>query len=88
VLPPLLQGERLDYDGERLHADSTSRFGRAGGLGSDAPPLYVGTMFPISLRPPRPRVVASIPIAVCAAGEGDPQREPRVRTLGKRLTPR
>jgi F420-dependent oxidoreductase-like protein len=50
VLPRILQGERFVYDGERLHVDTTSRFGRAGGLGAEAPPVYVGTMFPISLR--------------------------------------
>jgi F420-dependent oxidoreductase-like protein len=116
VLPPLLRGERVDFDGERLHADSTSRFGRAGGIGSDAPPVYVGTMFPISLRiagrladgivtwlvgtrtladlaiptllgaaeeadRPRPRVVASIPIAVCATAEIGAHREAVDRQL-------
>jgi len=116
VLPGLLRGERLEYDGERLHVDSTSRFGRAGGLGSEAPPVYVGTMFPISLRitgqladglvtwlcgpqtftdvvlpnlhdaateagRDRPRVVASIPMALCAAADVDGQRDQVDRQL-------
>ena len=50
VLPRLLRGERFDSEGERLHVDTTSVFGRAGVVGAEAPPVYVGTMFPISLR--------------------------------------
>jgi alkanesulfonate monooxygenase SsuD/methylene tetrahydromethanopterin reductase-like flavin-dependent oxidoreductase (luciferase family) len=104
VLPDLLRGERLLYDGERIHVDSTKVFGRACVIGGDAPPVLIGTMFPISVRVagqladgtitwlvgprtldevvipticdaasdagrPRPKVVASIPIALCAGSD-------------------
>ncbi len=110
VLPRLLGGDRFDYVGERLRVDTTSPFGRAGGLGAEAPPVYVGTMFPLSLRiagqladgvvtwlvgprtltdlvaptlngaaaeagRARPRVVASIPVALCGASDVDEQRD-------------
>jgi F420-dependent oxidoreductase-like protein len=102
VLPRLLRGERFNYHGERLHVDTAGPFGRARVKGADAPPVYVGTMFPLSLRTAgefadgvvtwlvgpntlvseviptireaavkagrlQPRVVAGIPIAVCAS---------------------
>ena len=104
VLPRLLEGERFDYQGERVHVNTTSVFGRAGVVGAEAPPVYVGTMFPISLRAagefadgvitwlvgpttlaeeviprvretaasagrPQPRVVAGIPITMCAKAD-------------------
>ena len=108
VLPDLLRGERMLFDGERIHVDSTKVFGRACVLGAEVPPVLVGTMFPMSLRVagqladgtvtwlvgprtlddvvipticdaasdagrPRPKVVASIPIALCAAADVDRQ---------------
>lgn len=102
VLPRLLRGERFTHHGERLHVDTAGPFGRARVKGAEAPPVYVGTMFPLSLRVagefadgvvtwlvgpntligeviptiraaaaeagrPQPRVVAGIPLAVCAS---------------------
>jgi F420-dependent oxidoreductase-like protein len=50
VLGRLLGGERFEYHGQFLHIDTTTVFGPAGVSGADAPPVYVGTMFPLSLR--------------------------------------
>lgn len=50
VLPPLLRGERLSHHSELLHVDTTGTFGGAKVVGATAPPVYVGTMFPKSLR--------------------------------------
>jgi F420-dependent oxidoreductase-like protein len=49
VLPALLRSERIVHTGERLHVDTTGAFGRAGVPQAEAPPVYVGTMFPRSL---------------------------------------
>ncbi|MCK9877081.1 TIGR03564 family F420-dependent LLM class oxidoreductase [Frankia sp. Ag45/Mut15] len=110
VLPPLLRGERLTHTGELIRVDTTGQFGRANVVGADAPPVYVGTMFPLSLKVagqladgvitwlvgpntladeviplvrtaaaeagrPRPRVVAGIPMAVCASGDAERHAE-------------
>jgi len=117
VLPRLLEGERFDYQGDRVHVDTTSVFGRAGVVGAEAPPVYVGTMFPISLRAageladgvitwlvgpttlaeeviprlrdaaaaagrPQPRVVAGIPITMCAKAD----TEEHVELVNSRLS--
>lgn len=49
VLPRLLRSERFRHDGPRLTVDTTTAFGRAHVPGASAPPVYVGTMFPMSL---------------------------------------
>ncbi|MCM3882547.1 TIGR03564 family F420-dependent LLM class oxidoreductase [Frankia sp. R82] len=119
VLPRLLRGERFAHAGELLRVDTTGVFGRAHVAGADAPPVYVGTMFPLSLKVagqladgvitwlvgpntlvdevipiartaaaevgrPRPRIVAGIPMAVCAAADVE-QHTARVNTFLRRF---
>ncbi|CAO5253554.1 MULTISPECIES: TIGR03564 family F420-dependent LLM class oxidoreductase [unclassified Frankia] len=50
VLPGLLRGERLSHRGELLNVDTTGTFGPPQVVGAEAPPVLVGTMFPISLK--------------------------------------
>jgi F420-dependent oxidoreductase-like protein len=49
VLPRILRGERFRHEGPRLTVDTTEVFGRAVVPGAEPPPIFVGTMFPISL---------------------------------------
>ncbi len=117
VLRRLLAGERFEHRGQFLHVDTTTVFGPARVPGAEPPPIYVGTMFPLSLRVageladgvvtwlvgartlqdqliptlyeaaddsgrPRPKVIAGLPLAVCAASDTAAQVDLVNRRLG------
>ena len=50
VLGRLLAGEEFAYQGAFVYVDTTTSFGAATVADAGAPPVYVGTMFPRSLR--------------------------------------